>query len=211
MNRDGENCIMIYGGTNLALDRDYVEEFLSDAQSGDILLLQNETNCIAEAIETARSKRMTAAFNPSPFSESIKDLSLGHIDIWFCNEIEGAALTGQNDPGDICREFEKLCPDSELILTLGAGGSIYSGKGERFAQKAYKNTVVDTTAAGDTFTGYYLASIAKGLSPREAADIASKAASITISRPGASSSIPFADDAEFEKSGVWDQVIIPHS
>ncbi|MBQ7499531.1 MAG: ribokinase [Clostridia bacterium] len=194
VNKNGENCIMIHGGTNRALDKEYIEEFLSDAQKEDILLLQNETNCVAEAIEAAYSKGMTVAFNPSPFDGGIKYLPLDHVGIWFCNEIEGAELIGTQDTDGICRGFERKYPDSELILTLGEDGSVYCGRGERFSQKAYKNTVVDTTAAGDTFTGYYLASIAKGLSPEKAADIASKAASITISRPGASSSIPFADE-----------------
>ena len=94
VDKSGCNCIMIYGGTNRMIGKDYIDGFLSDALPGDVLLLQNETSCIAEAMETAHEKGMYIAFNPSPFDDSIMSLPLEYVDLWFCNEIEGAALTG---------------------------------------------------------------------------------------------------------------------
>ena len=194
VDKNGGNCIMIYGGTNRAVTPEYVEDFLSDAAEGDILLAQNETNCVGEAFEIAHAKGMTVAFNPSPFDERIYPLPLDRVGIWFCNEIEGAALTGSDDPDGICDGFARLYPESGLVLTLGASGSIFCAGGEKYGQAAYSCRVVDTTAAGDTFTGYWLAAVSKGSFHARAMDTASKAASIAVSRMGASASIPYIDE-----------------
>ena len=191
VNRNGENCIMIYPGTNRALDDGYVEDFLSDAERGDILLMQNETNCIDAAIRIAKEKGMKIAFNPSPCDEGILKLPLDLVDIWFCNETEGRILFGSDEPDVICESFQKERPDSVLILTLGENGSVYCGPDATFNQSAYKAKAVDTTAAGDTFTGYFLASLCRGVTPQDSMDIASRASAITVSRMGASSSIPY--------------------
>ena len=196
VDRNGENCIMLFAGTNRNLDAGYVSEFLSDAEPGDILLAQNETNCIKEAFLAAHEKGMKIALNPSPFDEKIKEFPLDIVDIWFCNEIEGAALTGKTAPEDICRAFAKRYPDSALVLTLGEEGSVYCDKNETVKQRSYKAEPVDTTAAGDTYTGYFLASLASGKSVADAMDAASRASAITVSRMGASSSIPYLDEVK---------------
>ncbi len=196
VDRDGENCIMLFAGTNRELDSEYVSEFLSDAARGDYLLSQNETNCIKDAFVAAHEKGMKIAFNPSPFDDKIKDLPLELVDLWFCNEIEGAALTGECEPDEICRAFGKLYPQSALVLTLGEEGSVFCDKKGTIKQNAYKADPVDTTAAGDTFTGYFLAGLASGKSVAESMNDASKASAITVSRMGASSSIPYYDEVK---------------
>ena len=196
VDRNGENCIMLFSGTNRELDGGYVSEFLSDAEPGDVLLAQNETNCIKEAFLAAGRKGMKIALNPSPFDEKIKELPLDMVDIWFCNEIEGAALTGTADADGICERFRELYPDSSLILTLGEEGSVFCDKNGIIKQRSYKAEPVDTTAAGDTYTGYFLASIAAGKSVAGAMDAASRASAITVSRMGASSSIPYLDEVK---------------
>lgn len=82
-------------------------------------------------------------------------------------------------------------PESVLILTLGSAGSMYADKEKTFFQPAFKVQAVDTTAAGDTFTGYFLSEIAKGSTPEKAMETATKASSVTVSRKGASDSIPY--------------------
>ncbi len=194
VNGDGENCIMIYPGTNRELDGEYIDFFLSDAKEGDILLLQNETNCVAEAIEKAKERGMQVALNPSPMGKEIKYMSpklMRSVDYWFCNEIEGEVLTDFSEPRAICGVFHEICPNSTLILTLGEKGSICSLPLWSYRQEAYPAKPVDTTAAGDTYTGYFLASLAAGTDMQTAMDRASRAAAITVSRPGASSSIPY--------------------
>ena len=194
VNRNGENCIMIYPGTNRALDEKYVEGFLADAASGDILLAQNETNCLDIAFRIAKEKGMKIAFNPSPCDDGILSLPLDLVEIWFCNETEGKLLFGSDDADLICSSFRKEKPGSTLILTLGESGSVYCGPDATFRQAAYKAKAVDTTAAGDTFTGYFLASVCRGMTPQTAMDMASHASAITVSRMGASSSIPTIDE-----------------
>ena len=89
-------------------------------------------------------------------------------------------------------------PKAVIVLTLGKEGAIYMDQNESFVQPSYKVKAVDTTAAGDTFTGYFIGGILRGLPVREAMDMASKASAIAVTRQGASPSIPVL--AEVEKA-----------
>ena len=190
VDKNAQNCILLFPGTNHSIDEEYIENFLFDAQENDVLLLQNEINNLEIAFEVAHKKKMQIAFNPSPFHEDIKKLPLSYVKWWFCNEIEGAALFGSQDPKEIAKVFVKQFPNSNLILTLGSAGSVFINTDTYTKQPIYQVKAVDTTAAGDTFTGYFIAAVIKGKEVGFALDIASKAASITVSRHGASSSIP---------------------
>lgn len=194
VDKNGQNCILLFAGTNHMLNKEYIEEFLADAEENDIILLQNETNALDEIFEIAKLKNLQIAFNPSPFNDNIKDLPLELVNWWFCNEIEGACLFGSEKPEDIIQNFINKYPESNLILTLGKNGSIFKNKSETVKQPIYEVKAVDTTAAGDTFTGYFLSSVIKGLTPAEALKVASKASSIAVSRMGAASSIPTLDE-----------------
>jgi len=191
VDKKGQNCILLYPGTNYCFDREYIENFLFDAKENDILLLQNEINCLDIIFEIAHSKKMQIAFNPSPFQDSIKELPLHFVKWFFCNEIEGKALFGNSNPEKQADEFVKRFQHSNLILTLGKEGSIFKNAHTCIKQPIYKANAVDTTAAGDTFTGYFLATLIEKNDVALSLDIASKASAITVSRPGASSSIPW--------------------
>ena len=106
------------------------------------------------------------------------------------NEIEGEALTGEKEPERITDVFLKQYPQMKIVLTLGKDGALYRDKDKNFRQAIYSTQAADTTAAGDTFTGYFLAASARGASPEEAMEEAAKASAITVSRPGAAVSIP---------------------
>ena len=190
VDKTGQNCILLFPGTNHCIDRDYIEKFLFDAQEDDILLLQNEISGLSDVFEIARKKKMQIAFNPSPYHADIEKLPLDCVKWWFCNEIESRALFGSSDPEKIADVFRKNFPDSCLILTLGEAGSVFVRADACLRQPIYKVSAVDTTGAGDTFTGYFISEITKGSAPKAAMDIASRAAAITVSRPGAASSIP---------------------
>lgn len=190
VDKNGQNCILLFAGTNHRIEEDYIIDFLSDAQENDILLLQNEINNLALIFEIANKKRMQLAFNPSPCDENIKNLPLSYVKWWFCNEIEGAMLFGGNTPDEIAEAFLNRFPHSKLILTMGEKGSMMIDSNTRIKQPIYKVPAIDTTAAGDTFTGFFLASITLGKDTAVSLDIASRAAAITVSRSGASSSIP---------------------
>jgi len=191
VDKTGQNCILLYAGTNRMLDESYIERFLADAAPGDILLLQNECSGLESAFAIAGRKGMEIAMNPSPFHEDILKLPLEQVDWWFCNEIEGAALFGSDAPENIAGSFTGRYPGKHLILTLGGEGSLYARDDIRLRQGIYPAEAVDTTAAGDTFTGFFLACIAAGKTVPEALDTASRAASVTVSRMGAAASIPY--------------------
>lgn len=197
VNKSGQNCILLFAGTNYCITKEYVENFLADAQENDILLLQNEINGLDMIFDIAYKKKMQIAFNPSPFNKKILQPPLSYVKWWFCNEIEAESLFGSNDAKEIIEEFVKRYPESNLILTLGKNGSIFKNREDSIYQPIYEAKVVDTTAAGDTFTGYFIASIIKGEPVSEALNKASKAASIAVSRNGASVSIPYFNEIAF--------------
>ncbi|MBQ8232299.1 MAG: ribokinase [Lachnospiraceae bacterium] len=191
---NGQNCILLFAGANHCFTSKYVEQALADAENGDILLLQNEINNLEIVFEIAHAKGMQIAFNPSPFDKSLLDLPLSYVDWWLCNEIEGNELTGKEDPMDIVTDLCQRFPESNVLLTLGKEGSLFKNASKLIRQPAYKTNAVDTTAAGDTFTGYFLAMAASGKDIEQALQIASLASSIAVSREGASSSIPWLEE-----------------
>jgi len=196
VDKSGQNCILLYGGTNQLIDRKYAEEFLCDAGKDDILILQNEISGLADIFEIAHEKQMQIVFNPSPLDGNISTLPLSFVKWWFCNEIEGEALFGSYNRQEIAENFIKKYPDNNLILTLGKNGSLFKSKNFCFEVPIFEANVVDTTAAGDTFTGYFISCISKGISVKEALETATKASAITVSRMGASSSIPTIEEVE---------------
>ena len=194
VDKSGQNCILLYPGTNRCIDRRYIENFLSDAERDDILVVQNEISGLDIAFETASRKNMRIAFNPSPFHSDIKKLPLSLVRWLFCNETEGEALFGSRDIREITEIFITQIPDGDLILTLGKDGSVFKNREKFIAQPIFETKTVDTTAAGDTFLGYFLASVTKGESVERSMAVASKAASVAVSVKGAASSIPFLRD-----------------
>lgn len=194
VDENGQNCIILYAGANHCFDSSYILSVLETAEEGDILLLQNETNALAEIFEIAHNKKMQIAFNPSPYDEDIKSLPLHYVKWWLCNEIEGAELTGKENPYEAIDALSAMYPGSNILLTIGSKGSICYCNGQLIHQPIYKVNAVDTTAAGDTFTGFFLGSIMNGKCPEEALKTAAAASSIAVSRSGASSSIPTLEE-----------------
>lgn len=193
---NGQNSILLYRGTNFKFTREYIEEALKDAEKGDALVLQNEINALSDIFKIAKEKGLAVAFNPSPFNETIGKLPLQNVKWLFVNEVEGEELFGSSDPEIIADRFLEKYPESNLVLTLGKNGCLYADKNERLTQEIFAVPVVDTTAAGDTFSGYFLSSVLKGKAPKEAIKIASAASAIAVSRAGASVSIPYYEEVE---------------
>ena len=187
---EGNNCIFLFGGANQCITKEFIDEVLSFFGEGDFLVLQNEINAIDQIIDAAYAKGMQIVLNPSPIDENLSKLPLEKISWYILNEIEGGELTGETEPGKILDKLAELYPHAKIVLTLGGDGSIYADSKQRIPQAVYKVTAVDTTAAGDTFTGFFFAGMAEGLAPAEALMRASKASSISVTRAGAAASIP---------------------
>lgn len=191
---EGNNCIFLYGGANQCITEAFIQEALAPFGAGDFLVLQNEINGIDAIIHAAHAKGMQVVLNPSPIADNLKDLPLEKISWFILNEIEGAELSGETQADKILDKLASLYPHAKIVLTLGSDGSVYSGDGERVQQSAYRVQAVDTTAAGDTFTGFFFAAVADGVPAAEALKRASKASSISVTRPGAAASIPTLDE-----------------
>lgn len=187
---EGQNAIIVYPGANGSIDKKFAQETLSHFGSGDYLLLQNEISALPDIMELAHSQGMHIVLNPSPFNPGITACPLQYVRMFVVNELEGAALSGQTEPESICGAIRRLYPGASVLLTLGADGAVYDDGGKITRQPAYPADVVDTTAAGDTFTGYFLAWLLGGAPVEDALNAAGMAAAIAISRPGAAPSIP---------------------
>ncbi len=182
LDKQGQNSIILFPGTNGLNTLEHIEEVLDYFQEGDMILLQNEINLLDQIIEKAYEKKMKIVLNPSPFNEKVKACDLSKVSMFLMNEIEGYQITGEKEPEDILNVMESKYPSAEVVLTLGKDGVMYSGNGMRYFRESFKVKAVDTTAAGDTFTGYFLASVIEGKSIEEALKIGSFAASIAVTR-----------------------------
>ena len=190
----GQNAILHYAGANLDVDAEYIRKIFSHFGPNDWVLLQNEISHVADIMEIAASRGMHIIFNPSPFTPSIESLPLGVVACFHLNEHEGAALSGTDVPEKMLVTLRERFPRARFVLTLGDAGAYFASAEETFFCEACDAVPVDTTGAGDTFTGYLIASITAGKTPREAMKIASHAAAISITRRGASDSIPTMDE-----------------
>ena len=195
INPEGENCIILYPGTNARVDAAQAEETLSRFGEGDLLVLQNEISCLADIMRLAKVRGMKIAMNPSPIAGTEK-LPLELCDWLFVNEEEARILSGEPQ-GDAVEAITRRFPNARIIVTLGGKGAVAAGAGQpRLAQPAIPTTAVDTTGAGDTFEGFFLSRIAAGCAEEDALLYAAQAASIAVSRMGAAPSIPKLSEVE---------------
>ena len=199
--KSGDNCIILYGGANQAITREQVDEVMLHFESGDYLVLQNEINELGYIVEKAHEKGMIIVLNPSPMNEKILALPLDVINYFILNEVEAAQILGKEDKGEesweqIADDLLKKFPQATIVLTMGSEGSVFKNQKETVCQSIYKVQAVDTTAAGDTFSGYFIGGILGGLSAKEAMDQASKASAIAVTRKGAAPSIPLLAEVQ---------------
>lgn len=187
---EGENSIVLFGGANRTITKSDIDEVLEDVRSGEFLLLQNEISALDYLIDRAREKKMRVVFNAAPMSGDVNALPLEAIELLVINEIEGFELTKKTAPDDIIAILSSRFASTNILLTLGAAGSIYAGKGDSVFQPAMKVDAIDTTAAGDTYVGFFLAGYSAGNSVEECLALATSAAAVCVTRAGAATSIP---------------------
>lgn len=198
----GQNSIVLHGGANHSISSSALAAAFDDATSGDWLLTQNETNSVAQALSAARARGLKICLNPAPFTPAVATFPFECVDLLILNEIEGADLSGQTIPSAILDTLLSRWPHLAIVLTLGSDGAIYATRETRFQAPALRVRAVDTTAAGDTFIGYFLAAMLSGQRPQTALELAARAAAITVTRPGAADSIPFAGELGSSWGGV---------
>ena len=194
--RSGQNSIIICAGANGCITEGEIDATLARMDAGDWILLQNEINNTPSIIRKAKARGLKIAFNPAPMDEGVKAYPLDLIDLFVVNETEAAALTGLTEEADALAAMERTYPNAIHVVTLGSRGSLCSANGQRYAVEAKKVQAVDTTAAGDTYIGYFLALLMEGKSVDVCMETATRASAIAVSRMGAAPSIPLRAELE---------------
>lgn len=181
---DGENGIVVYPGANRAIPENVLDQSLTNAKTGDWFVTQNEVNLQIEGAKRASEMGLNVAYAAAPFDADVASQMLPYLDFLILNEVEAEQLkeaTGKG-PADL--------PVKDVIVTLGANGAtLFNADGETHVPP-HNVTPVDTTGAGDTFTGYVLAGLDRGQPILQAMQTASKAAAIMVTRHGTADVIP---------------------
>ena len=200
VNREGENCILLYGGSNRCVTKQQIEATLSGFSAGDWLVLQNEINALPAIVDAAHARGMVIAMNPSPYDAKLDAVDFGKLSWLLVNEVEAAQSAGSDDPEKAWARLHARYPGLSVLITLGGAGSVAwrvsDGAVETARQAAFPVKAVDTTAAGDTFTGYFIAGLTAGMPLQACMRRASRAAAISVTRPGAADSIPRLEEVE---------------
>ncbi len=200
VNRKGDNSILLFGGSNRCITEEQIDSTLSSFEQGDYLLLQNEINGLKQIVDLAYEKGMKIFLNPSPYNENLADVDLHKITWILINEVEAEQISGKKEPDEIFAYIHEKYPELSVLLTLGENGSIAwkveQGYTTENRQQAFPVTAVDTTAAGDTYTGYFISGLVHGESLADCMKKASLASSICVGRSGAADSIPYARELD---------------
>lgn len=183
---DGENSIVLLGGTNHTISENTIGSALTESSRGDILVMQNETSQQEFAAKMGRDLAMYVAYAAAPFDIDAVQKVLPYLDFLILNEIEAKQL--EEATGKPVSDL----PVKDIVITLGADGSRWINtqtKDERNFP-AHKVDPVDTTGAGDTFTGFLLAALDRGKTMEEAIALATKAGALMVTRVGTADVIP---------------------
>ena len=192
----GENCILLYGGSNRMITKEQIDETLEHFSTEDWLVLQNEVSNLEYMMEQAAKKGMKVVLNPSPFEAFLEKLDYNQVSWLLINEVEAQQLTGETEAEAVWNTLHEKYPGLCLIMTMGADGAYCFTPQEMIYQDVFPVKTVDTTAAGDTFTGYFLQGMTSGLSLKECMEQAAKASAICVSREGAAIAIPMRAEVE---------------
>lgn len=190
----GQNRIVIYGGTNQMITEEYIDSVLSHFTSDDVVVLQNEINNVPYIIDRCHEKGMMILFNAAPYDDMLQDFPIEKVSWLEVNETEGAALSGSSDYERIPVLLKKRYPDTNILFTMGKSGSRIVTGDQDIRTEAMDVPAVDTTGAGDTYTGYFVRGLLEQLSLSGAAKLATAASALSVTRLGAVDSIPAYDE-----------------
>jgi len=181
---NGENAIVIFSSANTAQDKKAITSALADATAQDYCLLQNETNLVPFAAELARSKGVQVVYSAAPFDADAVEEVLPFVDILAVNEGEAQQLAAQ-----LGVAADRL-PVAGVLITKGSKGAVYQTSGQKTEVAAFAVDPVDTTGAGDTYLGFFVAGMDAGMDIKGAMTFAAAAAALEVTKPGAADAIP---------------------
>ena len=197
----GQNSIVLYGGANqgwteAAIEALFVAEKPAAPKIWSAVVCQNETNGLDKLLACAQQRQVPVIFNAAPYSLALQRLDLSTLHTLLVNETEAIELAGCDVIDEACAQLKCRYPQLRLVVTLGGDGLWASYQGQDYHLAALPADLVDSTAAGDTFTGYYVASILRQ-QPGDflaALHLGRQAAALAVSRAGAAPSIPYLSE-----------------
>ncbi len=181
---EGENAIVLHPGANAEIPQVTLQAAMAEAETGDWLVIQNETNLQRTAAKLGKKLGLQVAYAAAPFDAERVQAVLPYLDFLILNAVEADQLqraTGQA-PGDFAVR--------DVIVTRGAEGADWYGTSGKDHFPALKVDAIDTTGAGDTFTGYVLAGLDRGMPMAQAIMQATKAGALMVMRHGTADVIP---------------------
>lgn len=193
----GENAILLFPGANRAITETHIEVALTQASEADTFLFQNETSAQTEGAKLASAKGMRVVYAAAPFDAQAVKAVLPMLDILVMNAVEAQQLT------DALGETLADLPVRDVVVTLGGDGCrwLNTDEGTDKTFPAIPVTPVDTTGAGDTFTGFLIAALDRGLPMEQAISLGQQAGAIMVTRHGTADVIPDLKDIEDAKLG----------
>lgn len=194
VDKGGQNSIIIHSGANGALTEQMVDTTLSHFEKDTWVLMQNETSSVPYIARRCREQGLTLAFNPSPYNEKLDTFPYEAVTYLLINETEGRQISGETSPEKITGALLARYPNMKIVLTLGDDGVYYADREMRARQDAFHVDAIDTTGAGDTFTGFFLAMVMDGQPVEKALRCACAAAALSVTKSGAAASIPTMDE-----------------
>lgn len=187
----GENCIILHPGCNHALTQVQITAAFDAHPQHRYVLLQNETNLCEFAAQSAKAAGHWVVYNPAPMQAELARRILPFCQFLIVNEVELQQLTNTDEQHQAIAQLLDQYPQLCVVLTLGARGVHYQDAGQAIQIAGQEVEAVDTTAAGDTFIGYFLAALVEGQFIEEALNLANRAAALCVTRQGTSSAIPY--------------------
>ncbi|MEO1161510.1 MAG: ribokinase [Pseudomonadota bacterium] len=187
----GENQIVIFGGANQDLQPAQIDTaFKSCDGDNHWVLVQNETNLLADIVDQAKTAGFRIAYSAAPFiAETVAEL-IDKIDLLAVNEVEAQATAR------LLGVAVSQIAVPEILITKGSKGAEFHSHGETHHHPAFQVDAADTTGAGDTFLGSFLAGHSQGTEIDQSLRYASAASALQVTRPGAAVAIPAREDVE---------------
>lgn len=198
---NAENCIAVAPGSNNDLMPADIDAARSAMEGAAYLLVQLEIPMptVVRSVELADSLGLKTIMNPAPMNPVPEEL-FSHVWLITPNQTEAEQLTGVHveTEEDASRAAEALFAKGvkNVIVTMGSKGSLVCTPEGREFVPSRKVNAIDTTGAGDVYNGALVAALSQGKSLLEAACIATLASSIAVTRLGAQTSAPYANEID---------------
>ena len=201
VDKNAQNSIVVSPGANFEVKEDDIDNNIEAIKNSDIVVLQLETplNTIKYALNKAKELNKYTILNPAP-AVKLDDEIIKNVDLLTPNETELEIISGVSieTEEDIQKAAQIMIEKGvkELIVTLGSKGSLYINKEKSMFKKAYKVEAMDTTAAGDSYTGALAVALSQDKNIEDAMDFASKVGAFSVLKEGAQSSLPTLEDVK---------------